>query len=100
MIEIGSAGRSGIVDSVTTPEGVIRPMRPVSSVNQRFPSGPVAMSRAKLPGTAIGNSVRAPVGESRPMRSPRSSTNQTFPSGPAVIPAGELPAASGISVIV
>ena len=30
----------GIGNSVTTPDGVMRPIRPASSANQRFPSGP------------------------------------------------------------
>ena len=38
------------------------------------------------------NSVTAPLGVIRPIRSPNSSVNQRLPSGPAVIPTGLLPA--------
>jgi hypothetical protein len=44
--------------SVIVPCGVIFPMfRPASSVNQRFPSGPGAMSQGSACTVSIGNSV-------------------------------------------
>ena len=51
----------GIGNSVTVPDGVIRPiLLPVDSVNHRFPSGPAAIPEALAPGVGIGNSMIAP----------------------------------------
>jgi hypothetical protein len=80
----------GIGNSLTTPAGVIRPIRSVpGSVNQRFPSDPAAMSRGELlllmP---IQNSVMTGVAPVviRPIRSLLLSANQIFPSGPTAMP--------------
>ena len=79
-----------VVNSVTTPVGVIRPMPPFSSVNHRLPSGPVAIPSGRLPGVIPAeNSWTAPAGVMSPMR-PASSANQTLPSGPPVMPRGPL----------
>ena len=61
-----------LLNSVTAPAGVMRPMRlPLCSVNQRLPSGPAAMPvgplLAEMP---LLNSVTVPAGVMRPMRLP------------------------------
>jgi hypothetical protein len=78
---------------VIAPAGVIRPiLLPLSSANQRLPSGPGVMPlgspimRVSPPGT--GNSVMTPAGVIRPMPGP--AVNQRLPSGPAVMPWGPL----------
>ncbi len=78
------------VNSVTTPAGVIRPIRlPSNSVNQRLPSGPAAIPVGRAAGgDAGGNSVTTPAGVIRPIRLPENSVNQRLPSGPAAIPCG------------
>ena len=69
------------------PVGVMRPiLLPVSSVNQRLPSGPVVIARVRLPAVGIGNSVTTPAGVIRPILLVKPSVNHTFPSGPAAIP--------------
>ncbi len=51
------SGESPVENSVTTPAGVIRPIRRARfSVNQRLPSGPAVMSVGPAP-SLIGNSV-------------------------------------------
>src|SRR5262245_55224673 len=56
------------------------------SVNQRFPSGPVAIPTGPDRWYWIGNSVMAPlVGLIIPSCPASSSVNQRLPSGPAVI---------------
>ncbi len=58
-----------VENSVTTPAGVIRPILPASSVNQRLPSGPAAIPCGKLPGVIPAEySVTVPVGVIRPIR--------------------------------
>ena len=54
-------------NSVTTPAGVMRPIRrPLVSVNQRLPSGPATMSRGLLPAVMpVANSVTTPAGVMR-----------------------------------
>jgi hypothetical protein len=56
------------------------------SVNQRFPSGPLAIDRGSLPAVGIENSVTTPESVMRPILPALSSVNQMFPSGPAAIP--------------
>src|SRR5260221_10283870 len=81
---------------------VIRPMLfPVSSVNQRLPSGPVVMPPGSLGVVGTGNWVIAPLVVIRPILFPEDSVNQTLPSGPRVMPKGALlGAGSGNSVMV
>src|SRR5215471_851729 len=55
-------------------------------VSQRSPPGPAV----KYQGASTGNSVMAPVGVTRPIRSGTISANQTFPSGPSVMSVGLL----------
>ena len=59
-------------NSVTTPAGVIRPIRlPSSSVNQRLPSGPAVISSGALPAVMPAeNSVMTPAVVIRPIRLP------------------------------
>lgn len=64
-------------------------MLPLLSVNQRFPSGPGVMPEGELKGVGIGNSVKAPEGDTRPMLLALYSVNHRFPSGPAVISCGQ-----------
>ncbi len=53
---------------MTVPPGVIRPIRlPVCSVNQRLPSGPVAMPNGPLLAVMTENSVIVPRGVMRPI---------------------------------
>ena len=74
-----------VQNSVTWPVGVIRPIPPNSSVNQRLPSRPAVISMGWLLGVMPArNSVTTPVGVIRPIA--LSSVNQMLPSGPAVIP--------------
>ena len=83
------------LNSVTTPSGVIRPIRLKleCSVNHRLPSGPAVMSR----GARTGGDAGAELGDDperviRPIRSPPSSVNHRLPSGPAVMPIGSASA--------
>jgi hypothetical protein len=70
-------------------------MRPIrlatSSVNQMFPSGPLAIPNGPA-GAGSGNSVIAPAVVTRPIWFASSSVNQRLPSGPAVMKRGELDA--------
>ena len=79
--------------------GVMRPMllpAPGTSVNHRFPSGPVVIPPGEPCAVGIVNSVMVfgLPGVIRPILSPPSlpatnvSANQMFPSGPTVMPAG------------
>src|SRR6266545_1542010 len=61
-------------------------------VNQMLPSGPDVMSKGRLSGNGIGNSVMAPAVVIRPILLPGPSVNHRLPSGPAAIPVGALPA--------
>src|SRR5215831_11256594 len=68
----------------------MRPMRPCpppvscrASPNQRFPSGPTAIPKARMPDVASGKRVTTPVTLMRPMNP--SAVNQSAPSGPDVI---------------
>src|SRR2546421_341999 len=81
---------------------VMRPiLLPLSSVNQRLPSGPAAIPYGELLVVGTGNSVMVPLGLMRPILLPLSSVNQRLPSGPAVIPVGPLSAVgTGNSVMV
>src|ERR1051326_8810719 len=54
-----------------------------TSVNQRFPSGPVTISR-KMAAPGTENSVSVPPGVMRPILPLVNSVNQRFPSGPLV----------------
>src|SRR4051812_43479321 len=82
-------------NSVSAPSGVIRPMRPASSVNHTLPSGPAVMLFGKLLALGSGNSVMMTVGPpltmtARPTALPPRSVNQMLPSGPAVMSHGVL----------
>ena len=83
----------GIVNSVTAPAVVIRPillvLPPLNSTNQRLSSGPNAKPKEPLI-EGMGNSVMTPLGVTRAILPPLSSANQTLPSGPATIPRGSL----------
>src|SRR5262249_55604905 len=69
------------------PAGVIRPIAPFSSVNQRLPSGPAVISAGALAVVRPAeNSVMTPAVVIRPMA--WRSVNQRLPSGPRVIPMG------------
>src|ERR1700693_4965925 len=82
----------GIENSVSTPEAVIRPIRlAASSVNQRFPSGPLVIPNGPV-GAGSGNSVIAPAVVMRPIWFASNSVNQRLASGPAVMKRGELDA--------
>src|SRR5579862_8551522 len=53
----------GRVNSVTCPDGVMRPIRlTANSVNQRLPSGPTVILDGSLWAVGIGNSVTCPGG--------------------------------------
>src|SRR5262249_39090343 len=88
--------------------GEMRPMRlfslPASSVNQRFPSGPVVIPLGETFAVGIGISSPAPIPPAVVMRAmllPKYSVNHSRPSGPVVIPRGVLLAVGiGYSVIV
>ena len=72
-----------------TPDVVIRPIRfPMTSVNQRFPSGPTVMVSGWLFAFGRGNSVTTPAGVMRPIALQSSSANHRFPSGPVTMPSG------------
>ena len=75
------------LNSVTTPSGVIRPIRlPYRSVNHRLPSGPAVMPAGPAPAVMPAlNSVTTPSGVIRPIRLPLNSVNHRLPSGPAVM---------------
>ena len=71
------------------PAVVMRPIRFLSnSVNQRLPSGPEQMRKARV-GVDKGNSVSVPSVVMRPILWPLFSTNQRLPSGPGTMPSGE-----------
>src|SRR2546428_12814569 len=75
---------------------VMRPiLLPLTSVNQRLPSGPAAISLRKL---GTGNSVMVPLGLMRPILLAVCSVYERLPSGPSVMPVGGLPAAGTESV--
>src|SRR5258707_1344500 len=68
-----------------TPAGVMRPILlavVLLSVNQRLPSGPLAMPMGTLPPVGMGNSVTVPAGGIRPMVLLVVSVNQRLPPGP------------------
>src|SRR2546427_436020 len=80
---------------------VMRPiLLPLTSVNQRLPSGPAVIPVRTLSAVGIGNSVIVPLGLMRPILLPLSSVNQRLPSGPAVIPYRTLTVGTRNSVIV
>ena len=81
-----------VLNSVTTPVVVMRPIRSIPrSVNQRLPSGPAAMPKGFAPAVIPAlNSVTAPAGVIRPI-GPAPSVNQRLPSGPAVMEKGKAP---------
>ena len=75
------------MNSMMVPVGVIRPMRlPVSSVNQRFLSGPTVMPLGLLPVMGRLYSMNPACGVTRPMRSWSGSVNHRLPSGPPTMP--------------
>ncbi len=61
-----------------------------NSVNQRLPSGPVAIRAGPLPAVGIVNSVIAPTVVILPILLLSTSVNQRAPSGPEVMPSGTL----------
>ncbi len=76
-----------------TPSVVIFPILfPSVSVNQRLPSGPVAMPSGWPGAVGIGNSVITPAVVMRPILLPSCSVNQMLPSGPTVMVSGRLAA--------
>src|SRR5438093_8324501 len=86
--------------SVIVPVGVIFPMlRPASSVNQTFPSGPGLMSQGRAPsvGTGYSTILGGFPGVSRTILLPSSSVNQTLPPRPVVMFVGRLPSPTGNS---
>src|ERR1051325_7048905 len=67
----GALAAVGIVNSLITPAGVIRPtLFPLCSKNQRFPSGPAVIPSGWVPAVGIGNSVIAPAGVTLPILFP------------------------------
>src|SRR5215469_4795556 len=102
---LGKLAGVGTGNSVSTPSGVMRPIRfPGISVNHRFPSGPAVITRG-CPPAVTGYSVTAPVeGTSRPIAPVaavvRRSVNHTLPSDPTATEVGLLAAVgTGYSVI-
>src|SRR5579864_4901691 len=58
----------GVVNSVTVPVGVIRPILcPCCSANQRLPSGPTVIPKGSPELVGTENSVKVPVGVMRPI---------------------------------
>src|SRR5947207_672189 len=87
-------------NSVTAPDGAIRPTCPPlpESVNHMLPSGPAAMPLAAAR-FGCWNSVAAPDGVMRPTFPKNDSANHRLPSGPAAMLFGGLePLGSGNSV--
>src|SRR5690242_14622555 len=69
--------------------GLISPILPAYSVNQRLPSGPAVIPARKALAVGTGNSVMVWVGGLIiSIRLPVCSVNQRLPSGPAVIHKG------------
>src|SRR5579884_2790004 len=86
-IPSGKLWSVGIANSVTVPEGVMRPiLLPLDSVNQRLPSGPLVIPTGSPLAVGIGNAVMLPEGLMRPILLALTSVNQRLPSGPATIP--------------
>src|SRR4051794_41776899 len=85
------------------PEVVIRPIFGSAwfcSVNQRAPSGPVAIPPGWLAEVGSGNSVMLPEVVTRPILLPESSVNHSAPSGPTAIVLGKASAVGiGYSLI-
>src|SRR6266496_4114523 len=68
------------------PERLTRQIeRRSQSENQSAPSGPTVMTAGRVDDPGIGNSVIAPVGETRPTRPAKPSRNHRMPSGPATM---------------
>src|SRR5207249_10292819 len=90
----GEVGLAGGGRAVIAPAGVTRPiLLPLSSVNQRLPSGPTVMARGPLRGAGLGsggNSVTTPAGVICAILLPKNSVNQRLPSRPAVMAKGPL----------
>src|SRR5437016_194070 len=83
------------------PAVVIRPILLASvSVNHRFPSGPLVMNRAKVPGLGIVNSALKVVDDTTnlPILFAPDSMIQRFPSGPDTSPLGEAPTLKPVTV--
>ena len=89
----GPESAAGIVNSVITPAGVMRPiLPPANSPNQILPSLPSAIARGWLFGVGISHSVILPFGVIRAMRLPPCSENHRLPSLPSAMMRGELSA--------
>ena len=77
----------GTGNSVIAPAGVMRPILPARSVNQRLPSGPTVMPSGVAFAVGIGNSATSvPVVVTLPILLPLYSVNQRLPSGPTARP--------------
>jgi hypothetical protein len=74
---------------------------PDCSVNQIFPSGPLAMPAGPLARVGVGYSVIAPAGVILPILELFHSVNHTLPSGPATMFIGsELAVGMGYSAMI
>src|SRR4051794_25808161 len=70
VMNVGSALAVGMGNSVTSPAGVIRPMRfavAAASVNQMLPSGPTVMAYGRAPAVGSAYSVIVPAVVIRPI---------------------------------
>src|SRR5258708_1194909 len=99
VISNGWQPSPGMVNSVSWPVGVRRPIRlPAppwpSSVNQRLPSGPDVILSELYPGDNW-YLVTAPAGVNFPIASPATSANQRLPSGPGVMSTAATPVGKG-----
>ena len=79
----------GTTNSAIVPLGVIRPiLLPLSSANQRLPSGPVTIPCGTALGVGRGNWVIVPAGDRRMILPVCCSVIHRLPSGPLVISLG------------
>src|SRR5262245_2903319 len=88
----------GMGNSVTVPDGVMRPTWLAfmcDAVNHRLPSGPTASPRRCAGFVGTGNSVRTPAVVMRPILLPVSSVNHSAPPGPEMIVRGRALAGIG-----
>src|SRR5437667_344270 len=81
----------GAENSVITPAGVILPILPAPSANQRLPSGPAVMPNGWLELVGMAYSVMTPVGVILPILFPLLSVNQRLPSAPVARDRGNAP---------
>src|SRR5581483_3682053 len=71
----------------------------VCSVNQRFPSEPMATLSGPIP-EPIGNSLTTPAGVMRAIWFAWFSANQRLPSGPETIPTGQAPVVGVVNWVI